>query len=258
MDVMSKIIFSNVNYIGNAGDFWSSPLHYYDFSSFDYEHIHFLNFAENKVRDKIFVIGGGGLIITKTNYLTQILESILENNKVIFWGIGSNTTCQPFFEIFEHKNVLKVGVRDITQELQFDYLPCVSCKNILFDKKRYEEGGIGLIEHPDYPIEISNLPKISNNSKIENILDFIGSKSIIISSTFHGIYWSQLMNKKVLYYNETGELNSKFLNMKHRVSTCNKNNYLSRVYDVSSTVNLLSESRNLNNSFYKDVISLLK
>lgn len=254
---MSKVIFSNVNYFGNAGDYWSSPLHYYNFSNIDYEHMHFLGFNDNPVKDKIVVIGGGGLIITKTNYLNQILESVVENNKVIFWGIGSNTSCAPYYEILSHPNVLLAGVRDIQMNLTQDYIPCVSCKNILFDKKRTESGGIGLIEHPDYPINIPDLPKINNSSKIEEILDFIFDKSVIISSTFHGVYWSQLMNKKVLYFNDTNELNSKFLNLKHRIPICNAQDYKEKIYNLSNVTGLLEESRNLNDNFYRKLLSIL-
>jgi len=255
---MSKVIFSNVNYFGNAGDFWSSPLHYYDFTSVEYEHINFLDFKNNLIKDKIVVIGGGGLIITKTNYLNQILESVVENNKVIFWGVGSNTSCNPYYEILSHPNVLLAGVRDIDLSLRKNYVPCVSCKNILFDKQREEKGGIGIIEHPDYPINIDNLPKINNSLGLNEILDFIYDKSIIISSTFHGLYWSQLMNKKVLYFNDTDELNSKFINLKNRVPICDTKNYKDKIYNLSKVTGLLEESRSLNDSFYKDVISIIK
>jgi exopolysaccharide biosynthesis predicted pyruvyltransferase EpsI len=254
---MSRVIFSNVNYFGNAGDYWSSPLHYYNFSNIDFEHVNFLNLKDNPIKDKVVVIGGGGLIITKTNYLNQILESIVENNKTIFWGVGSNTSCVPYYDILSHPNVLLVGTRDIELSFNHRYLPCVSCKNILFDKSRVESGGIGLIEHPDYPINIPDLPKITNSSKIDEILDFIFDKSIIISSTFHGVYWSQLMNKKVLYFNNTNEINSKFLNLKHRIPICNKEDYKEKIYNLSKVTGLLEESRYLNDNFYKDVISIL-
>jgi len=255
---MNKVVFSNVNFFGNAGDYWSSPLHYYDFSTIDYEHMHFLGFKDNPIKNRVVVIGGGGLIITKTNYLNQILESIVENNKVIFWGVGSNTSCTPYYEILSHPNVLLAGVRDIEIGLKHRYLPCVSCKHILFDKERNESGGVGLIEHPEYPINIGELPKINNSNTIDEILDFIYDKSILISSTFHGAYWSQLMNKKVLHFDEINELNSKFINLKHRIPTCSSKNYKEKIYNLSKVSGLLEESRYLNDCFYKDVLSIIK
>lgn len=254
---MSKVIFCNVSYEGNAGDFWSSPLHYYDFSNFDYEHIGFLNERVQNEKGKIFIIGGGGLITTQNNYLTNIIKNILKGNKVIFWGIGSNTADEPYFEIFKHPNVILVGTRDITHNLDFSYVPCVSCKNKLFDSSTNTSEGVGILEHVDYQIKIDEFPKIQNNEHIDKIVEFIKSKSVIISSTFHGVYWSQLLKKRVLYYVDDGDLNSKFFFLKHRVEVCDNFNYQIKLKNMSYVENFLDESRYLNDLFYEEVKSTI-
>ena len=157
---MKKVYFTNVNYIGNAGDFWSSPTHYYKFPNRIVKQIHFMdiveaiannpNFESNKLKDEIVVIGGGGLITDKGYYLQDTIEWLVENNKVIFWGIGSNAFRKPSYEIFNHKNVLLVGTRDVSHELSHRYVPCVSCKMNLFEKEYEIDGEIGIIEHPSH------------------------------------------------------------------------------------------------------------
>lgn len=255
---MSKIIFCNVNFLGNAGDYWASPLHYYDFSMFDYSHVSFVGENAHEIENSTFIIGGGGLIITKDNYLNDILETILNKNKVIFWGIGSNTACPPHYELLSHPNVILSSTRDIHHTLNHRYIPCVSCKHSIFDQTCTLPNGIGILEHPNYSVKIEDIPKIKNDDSIDNIVKFISEKEVLISSTYHGVYWSQLLNKKVIYYNDDGDINSKFLYLKHRVDICNHSDYKSKIEICNQTFGMLKESRYLNDQFYNSVLEKLE
>lgn len=265
---MKKIIFTNVNYDGNAGDFWSTPLKYYNFNGYSVEQVHFMdiwaainnepNHEHFLIKDSLVVIGGGGLITTEGNFLQKTTEFLVENNKVIFWGVGSNTFENPDYNILHHKNVILSGIRDVVYGLDVDYLPCVSCKHSLFDNKYTINDTIGVIEHPRHPIKIDGVSKITNQSNITEIVKFIGSKENILSSTYHGTYWSQLLEKKVLYVKTTDTVNSKIVNMKHRVPICDSSNYLKKLEYVSYPKNMLLESRKLNDNFYIKVINIFK
>ena len=265
---MKQIIFTNVNYSGNAGDFWSTPLKYYNFDGYPIKHVHFMdiwaaiqnqtNYEEYLIKDSLVIIGGGGLITTKGNFLQETTEFLVKNNKVIFWGIGSNTFEEPSYGILNHSNVLLSGMRDIVYGVNVDYLPCVSCKHPLFDKEYTSIDSIGIIEHPRHPINISGIEKIDNQSDIESIINFLSSKSKIVSSTFHGVYWSQLLNKEVLYFKTTDTTNSKIVNLKHRVPICDLSNFSEKINSVSSTKGMLSESRKLNDDFYLKTIKIFQ
>lgn len=254
-----NIYFSNVNYIGNVGDYWSSPLKYYNFD-FEYKHIHLMDIAYNRIDDiknSIFVIGGGGLINESFSLITKAINKIIKNNFVIFWGIGGSSNYFINFNILNHPNVKLIGIRDIDYNFNFNnnYLPCVSCKNSLFDNNYNIKYKIGIYEHTDYPINLK-YNKLKNNENINNVLEFLGSHEIIITNSYHGVYWSQLLNKKVLYYIDNNIVNYKFLNMKYRVEICNEKNYLEKVNsELSYPINLLNESRLKNDLFYKKVIN---
>lgn len=251
---MNKVIFTNIRFPGNVGDYWTAPTKYYKFP-FNFEHLHFMNILENfDMKNYIVIIGGGGLITTKENHLQNIIENLVENNKVIFWSVGSNTLNENIgFDILNHPNVKLVGIRDIVFNLPFKYVPCVSCKHELFDKE-YIGNGIGLVEHVNSTIPL-DFPRIKNNTIIEEFIEFIGSKETIISTTYHGTYWAQLLNKNVLYYNESEKIISKITHLKHRIPICNQNNYLEISNNISRSQNMLKESRYINDVFHQKVIS---
>ena len=263
---MNQIVFTNVNYYGNAGDFWSTPLKYYNFDKYPIKHVHFMDIwdllqngnNQNLIKDSLVVIGGGGLITTEGNFLQQTTEFLVKNNKVIFWGVGSNTFEEPAYDILYHPNVILSGIRDIVYGVNIEYIPCVSCKHRLFDKSYESINSIGIIEHPRHPIDIKGFDKITNQSSIEDIINFIASKQIILSSTFHGTYWSQLLNKEVLYVKTTDKVNSKIINMKHRVTICDNLNYNENLIPTSKSQGVLIESRKLNDSFYEKVIKIFE
>lgn len=264
----NEIIFTNVNYIGNAGDYWCSPLHYYDFSFIHFKKYHYMDivngvtgkegYQDNKLKNRIIVIGGGGLLTSKGNFLQDTLEYLIDNNKVILWGIGSNTYGNISWDILNHENVILGGIRDTDLNLNMDYLPCVSCKHPLFDKVHTSSQGTGILEHARLPVDIEDLPRICNKDSMENIINFISSKESLISTTFHGVYWSQLLNKKVVAYSKEGKVNSKITNGKHRIMICNNSNYAELLDHSSSSQGLLKESRYLNDNFFNKFKQVIK
>jgi hypothetical protein len=264
---MKKVIFTNVDYIGNVGDYWASPTHYYDFP-FDYEREQFVQICndvrdgneENLPKDSIVIVGGGGLIVTSTNYLQKGLQNIIDNNKCVIWALGSNTTVTDdrlSWDFLDNKNILMCGLRDTIHGLNRNYIPCVSSKHKIFDKyinKTNKGEGFGILEHVDYNVPIDGVDKIKNNCDIEELIDFIDSKEYLVSTTYHGLYWSQLLGKKVVYFNEDNEINTKFINIRNRVHICNRNNYKTLLENSCSLNGLIKESRFLNDIFYKQLI----
>lgn len=268
---MNKVIFTNVDYFGNAGDFWASPLHYYKFP-FETEKVNFVEICRavdgdyslnhRLFKNRIIVIGGGGFITPPDNYLQKGLEYLIENNKVIIWGLGSNTTVRDpnrmVWNFINHKNIILCGIRDILHSVDKDYLPCVSAKHWIFDNDEIintKGKGIGVIEHTEYPTTIEGHEYIKNNETIENIISFISKKESIVSTTFHGLYWSQLLGKKVVYFNEDNEVNSKFVNLKNRVFITGKNNFEKYLSKCSRTIDMIDECRYLNDLYYEKVVS---
>jgi hypothetical protein len=265
---MKKVIFTHVNFIGNAGDWNCSPFDYYQFP-FDYELVHYMDFMKiltendfyfnHKFKNRIIIIGGGGLITTKGNHLQEILRYLVKHNKIILWGVGSNTDCDVDWDILNHKNVVLAGIRDRVYGINAEYLPCVSCKHSLFDQPQPISKGLGFHAHRLEQMPISD-DVILNNKSIEEIINYFSSKEAIITTSYHGAYWAQLLNKKVVYYNKNKNevINSKFLNLKHGINVCNSENYKEILEIASSPIGLLKESRYLNDKFYTKVVNIIQ
>ena len=264
----NTIKFVNVNFPGNVGDFYSTPLKYYNFKKYNIEHVHYMDMVKRgrTIKNSLVVIGGGGLLFGDSDWLRKPILDIIKNNKVIFWGVGHQTHGEPWGEmsqsildILDHPNVLLKGVRDIWYQLGLgdSYTPCVSCKHSLFDQFSTIEGkGIGCFEHTEYKIPLPNLEKIDNSSSLEKTIEFLASKEVILTNSYHGVYWSQLLGKKVLYFGPKN-VNSKFIGLKYRVNNCNEENYLNKIKQSSRIDGFLEESRNINNEFYSKVIKII-
>jgi len=266
IQMLNKVIFTHINYIGNVGDFNCSPFDYYKFP-FDIEVIHYMdfmgaiggdpNFPHHKFKDRIIVVGGGGLITTQTDHLQKILRYLIENNKVILWGVGSNTSYEVDWDILKHPNILLAGLRDRVYGINAEYVPCPSCKHSAFDNPHPSPKGLGLHAHRANQIPIEG-DKILNNVSIEELINFLSSKEEIITTSYHGTYWSQLLDKKVLHYNENEVVGSKYLNLKQGINICNSTNYKELLEISSKSIGLLKESRYLNDKFYTKVVDIIQ
>ena len=263
---MNNVIFTHINFSGNVGDYNCSPFDYYQFP-FNIELVHYMDFMgaitgtpdfpHEKFTDRIIVIGGGGLITNKENHLQEILRYLIKNNKVILWGVGSNTNYNIDWDILNHKNLFLAGIRDRIYGINAEYLPCVSCKHPLFDNHHPNPQGIGFHAHRLEQIPIKG-DIILNNTSIEKVINFISSKETILTTSYHGTYWSQLLDKKVLHFTEEEVIGSKYLNLKQGINICNSINYKELLEISSKSVGLLKESRYLNDKFYTKVVDIIQ
>jgi hypothetical protein len=128
------------------------------------------NQEQGLIKNSLVVIGGGGLITTEGNFLQQTTEFLVQNNKVIFWGVGSNTFEKPSYNILSHPNVILSGIRDIVYGIDIEYLPCVSCKHSVFDRNFESTDYLGAIEHPRHPIDVNNIYKITTYDFVESLI----------------------------------------------------------------------------------------
>jgi hypothetical protein len=194
----------------------------------------------------------------------RIFETILNNkNRLYFWGTGHNKHFKPttqlnkpgnFEDYVYHPNVKVIGVRDYGTDRY--YIPCVSCMDTLFNINFDIKNEIVVYKHNSYDIAIKDYPTKSNySSSLFDVIEFLGSAMLIITNSYHGVYWSQLLGKKVLLYRP---FSTKFWGFKYKPVICDQYNYKEKMKlcePISS--NFLKESRKLNIYLYNCINAAL-
>ena len=190
------------------------------------------------------------------------INKLLELSEYVFgWGIGFNKHHNTHIKTKINLSKFKLlGIRDYKQSYQSNtrYLPCSSC-NLPQLKYEYKiQRNIGVIEHHHNKILLKEkYDKINNELNIDDIIKFIGESNIIITNTYHALYFSALLNKKCILYNSFSEKfnHTKFhyINYKNNMELNENNKKLNETQTLNKE--LLQNSIKINNIFYSDIIS---
>lgn len=236
----------------NTGDMVSNCSEYYSFEDYHIikHDIYSPNFEKIKENDPIILSGGG--LLNCLEIWNKNINKLLELSTNVFgWGIGfnkhHNTNINTKINLYKFK---LLGIRDYLYKYESNmmYVPCSSCNLPQFKKSYKIKRNIGICEHKDFKI---NLPyeKINNRTNIDIFISFIGESEVIITNTYHCLYFCILMNKHVILYDIFSE---KFNNIKY--------NFIKYSGDINKDIstkitnsNILNEIININNDFYDKV-----
>ena len=206
-----KIHFINMISKGNVGDYNSGVYQYFSSYFSEYKcYFHNLLGIQWKLIQKgdYIIIGGGGLLnhCNEWNRVIRNLQKYTEH--IIIWGAGENLhNDESCSELLDLSTFSIVGTRDKTNY----FVPCPSCMLPQLSFSYSIERKFGVVEHKYFPIAEFEYDKIDNCVDIYTIIKFIGSSEVIISNSYHAIYWATLMKKKVIIYEKWS---SKFDNLK--------------------------------------------
>lgn len=241
----------------NVGDYFCNPGRYFKFPN--YVSGELLN-NEFPVKNDIIVIGGGGLIHKK--FQLHIQNILNKNPKIsVLWGIGHNFgkkhIRKQMVEVYYPewiKNATLVGIRDYIKGHYDTYLPCVSCMHSAFDKRYTTKHDIVYFTHAFKSKYIStNAPHMKNDEmNFYKVIDFISSGNTVITDSYHGAYWAQLLGKNV----QVLSWSIKFNHMKYPPKFIEDINQTPVI--INNAVDaFLEESRALNITFYQKFLNLL-
>jgi exopolysaccharide biosynthesis predicted pyruvyltransferase EpsI len=54
-------------------------------------------------------------------------------------------------------------------------------------------------EHKDFPIP-ADFPKLNNRAELEDVVQLLGGAEYVLTNSYHGLYWSVLLGRKVILY----------------------------------------------------------
>ena len=235
----------------NVGDYYCNPSRYFDLGDVSSEE---LLYNESNLHNQTLVIGGGGLIHKK---FSQHIQMLLDKNpsKSVIWGIGHNfgkkyeskSKDNPYYPQWLQK-VNLVGIRDFIQGHYDSYLPCVSCMHSAFDKTYNEQHEFVYFTHA-YKSKYTNenFPHMKNNEMdFDKVIEFLSSGNTVITDSYHGAYWAQLLGKNV----QVASWSVKFDHMKYSPHFVDDINSLPKT--VTNKINgFLDECRQYNTLFYQ-------
>ena len=237
----------------NRGDIYCGYYKYFKYL-YNYDiHIHDIenpNIELIKEND-IVIIGGGGLINAwnKWNNFINIISSKSKN--VILWSVGYNNIydIEDITVDIDFNKIKMISIRDYNHPSNFRYVPCATCMLPYLNIKSSIKRDIGIISHNYYKFDYNNYDIIYNSDNIYNIMQFIASSNIIISNSYHAIYWATLMRKKVILMYETSTRfhHFKYPPIKYSGDIFNDIN-LAKIY-----YNALDESISLTKEYFNDI-----
>lgn len=244
---MSIINFHRIDKT-NPGDKLGSPIKYFDFPK-NTKVLEIESVTEPKnYQNDIVIIGGGGLL---SDFFEDNLENIIKSKpkKLIGWGIGHNYHGLTKINSFDLDSFDLVGLRDYG--FGETWVPCPTCMSPLFDKKYNETEDIVVAEHARRPLDIRGYKKISFlNKELEDIIPFLGSAKVVVTNTYHGVYWATLLNKKVIIVNP---FSSKFYGLKHKHPMASYLDWETKIKDTENYPNALKEAREACQMFYDSI-----
>ena len=248
----------------NVGDFYCAPYLYFEELQGRYLDIYGIREKNRKVRSRWIedisnnglIIGGGGLLnLRHFEIQMELFEALaLKGKKIVIWGAGHNAIDYQAFNSNRKYNVDinafgMAGTRDFSMDNE--WVPCVSCMHEIFDRPFQSEHEVGIVFHKNtlrnksLLKQLETYPSLSNRSDLEDMIDFIGRSEIVVTDSYHALYWSMLMGKKAIGIPTT----SKFFDFKHQPFISSYSNFENDLGKAFSFDGLLEEYREKNRNF---------
>lgn len=195
------ISFIHIRNTGNAGDLAACPADYFDFSPLFGSAVEVLNYDTEPAFDSELQVYGGG---TMVNWLNG--RALASASPKVIWGGGSSRhgMREPWPD---PAGFALVGTREWSRERAAAgrYAPCVSCMSPLFDR-HYEisRGAVAFVNadpsiRARYPAAYgTGLPTLENTAPFADIVAWLGSASVVVTNSYHGVYWATLLARRVV------------------------------------------------------------
>ena len=256
--VSDRIFWCHYDDPGNIGDHTCNPIDYAGLPGTRVD----LRQPFTDVEAAALIFGGGGILHSST---VQQIGALAANARrrnphtaLVAWGLGANELGERTFRYPEYfREFDLVGVRDYGNP--WTYVPCPSCLHPAFDilpaPPTHE---FVVYEHYDAPIHgLPVAPKLSNRgsrSRTYEIIQFLAQGEFVITNSFHGVYWSLLLGRKVVVLRPFA---NRFFGFSRRLEFCDETDWQEKARQASVYDDYLEECRSLNLQFRDKVRDLL-
>jgi hypothetical protein len=112
----------------------------------------------------------------------------------------------------------------------------------------------GTLQNPDFAARLpENIPLLGNNASLEEAITFLASGDLILTDSYHGMYWGTLLGRRVIAFPSS----SKFYDVKHPVPLCDPRDWQRFERLTTRYPFALDECRAANISFSQKVAQLI-
>ena len=151
-------------------------------------------------KNDVVIVGGGGLLDNSDLWNYNINRLAQKCRYCFLFAPGFNRHYGHRVSV-----MLKTGafrqwaVRVYHHPAGGRYVPCASCLRPEFSMTYPVVRKYGVVKHFQFDMSREfSLPQITNDRPLHELLAFIGSSEIVVSNTYHAVYWATLMKKKVI------------------------------------------------------------
>lgn len=221
--------------------------------------IHDINSVKASLIKKtdVVIIGGGGLLNASDKWNYQISQAIKKAGRNIIWSAGFNGNPGRKLKYpINWQAFALVAVRDF-QYGNFRYVPCATCMMPELEKIYPVIRKIGVIAHKDVlhhlPKEANEYDVLTNKDSLQSMIEFIGSSEVVLTNSYHAVYWSTLMGKKCILFAPRSE---KYNYYKYP-PVIYSGNLVSDISKAPIYPDALAESKALTLEYLKDITKLI-
>jgi SAM-dependent methyltransferase len=256
--VSDRIFWCHYDDSFNIGDHACNPLDYVELPGTRVN----LRASGTDLDASALIFGGGGLLHSSTvQQIGELAANARRRNPkaaLVAWGLGANELNDHTFRYPDYFTEFDlVGVRDYGNP--WGYVPGPSCLHPLFEiPSAAPTHEFVVYEHYDRPIlTLPALPKLSNRGnrfRMQEVIQFLAQGECVITNSFHGVYWSLLLGRKVLVFRPFA---NRFGGFSRPLEFCDESDWQEKARRATAYADYLEECRDLNLKFRDKVCDLL-
>lgn len=232
----------------NIGDLKCGPEQYFDFPSM------FPATFKDDISDCDNIIIGGGGVFAQAKHVADNIKCLKRN--LIAWGIGlPPRSARDSVVLKTAQNFTLFSTRSFEWRDTFRFVPCVSCMDSVFNTKYTVKHDVAVFSHrkktPILKMQ-TDFPQMDNSEQnFIEVIKFIASTDILVTSSFHGVYWGQLLGKKIVCI----PYNHKFASFEQVPTIATEADWQENIHKARRHSSQLDEYRSLNRKYYEDVMA---
>jgi hypothetical protein len=150
------------------------------------------------------------------------------------------------------------GTRNYEWRDELDFVPCASCMSSALDNAPAPTQEVVVYAHrkktPSLASDDAFPLKTNKTQDAEAAIHFIAQGETVVTSSYHGVYWAQLLGRKVICI----PYNDKFSTLQYPPVTATETSWKSKLGRAKQTHPLLDEYREINRQFAAKVEELLQ